>query len=145
MSELSFDEAVQHVTQHRGAAYAFVPDGEPPTGGQLYVLAYNDMIEDDPEEWPYSLWYSGGRFYSSSGEEDCNGPDDIPEEVRSLTFHVAAPTFERLHLDYELQVPLKTLQGIPLDQARNDDRLFAGYDDFQGMPLDKLRDDSGEG
>ena len=121
MPDMSFDEAVQHITEHRSAAYAFVPNGEPPKGGQLYVLAYNDMIEDDPDEWPYILWYSGGGFHSSSGEEDNYGPDNIPEEARLLTFQAAASTFDPVqHMDYELQITLKLLQGASLAEARDD-------------------------
>lgn len=129
MADMSFDEAVQHVAQHHGAAYAFVPDGEPPKGGQLYVLAYNDLIENDPDEWPYMLWYAGGEFFDSSGEENCYGPDDIPGEARSLRFTPAAPTFDPVqHMDYELQITLKLLQGASLAEARDDsDELLAGY------------------
>ena len=93
MPDLSFDEAVQHATHHHGAAYAFVPEGEPPRGGKLYVLAYNDMIERDPDEWPYILWYSVGLFGSSSGEEGSYGPDSIPDGARSLMFTIA-PSFD---------------------------------------------------
>jgi hypothetical protein len=127
MPDLSFDEAVQHATQHHGAAYAFVPKGEPPRGGELYMLAYNDMIEDDPDEWPYILWYSAGLFGSSSGEEGSYGPDSIPDEVRSLMF-TTAPLFDPSFLDYELQITLKLLQGASLAEARDDsDELRAGY------------------
>lgn len=128
MPNLSFDEAVQHVTQHQGAAYAFVPDGKPVIGGQLYVLAYNDLQADDPDEWPYMLWYSAGDFGSSLGLEESYGPDDIPEEARSLNFELAALSFELTHMDYELQITLKLLQGASLAEARDDsDELLAGY------------------
>lgn len=120
MPDLSFDEAVQHATQNRGAAYAFVPDGEPPKGGKLYVLAYNNLIEDDPDEWPYILWYTAGGFFDSSGEGDSYGPDDIPDEARSLVFTPAPPTFDTTYMDMELQVPLKLLQGASLTEALDD-------------------------
>lgn len=127
MPDLSFDEAVQHATHHHGAAYAFVPEGEPPRGGKLYVLAYNDMIERDPDEWPYILWYSAGLFGSSSSEAESYGPDSIPDEVRSLIFTIA-PSFDPSFLDYELQITLKLLQGASLAEARDDsDELRAGY------------------
>src|SRR6266498_1640706 len=127
MPDLSFDAAVDYVLQHQAAAYAFVPEGEPARGGRLYVLAYNDMIERDPDEWPYMLWYSAGLFGSSSGEEGSYGPDSIPDEVRSLMFTIA-PSFDPSFMDYELQITLKLLQGASLAEARDDsDELLAGY------------------
>lgn len=127
MSDLSFDEAVQHVTQHHDAVYTFLPEGEPPKGGQLYVLAANTMSEDDPDEWPYILWYSAGLFGSSNSEEDSYGPGSIPDEARSLRF-TSAPSFDPSYLDYELQITLKLLQGASLTEALDDsDELRAGH------------------
>jgi hypothetical protein len=111
-----------YVLQHRAAAYAFVPRGEPPVGGDLYVLTYNARYAGDPDnEYLYEIWYAGGRFHSSSGEEDYYTPDDLPDEVRSLTFTPSAPSFDHVHhMDYELQIVLRLLEGASLEDARRD-------------------------
>src|SRR5688500_18046904 len=73
MPDLSFDVAVGYVLRRRAATCAFVPCGEPPVDGDLYVLTYNTRYVGDPDnEYLYEIWYAGGRFHSSSVEEDDN-------------------------------------------------------------------------
>lgn len=121
MEMLRFDEAVRLATEERGAAYAFVPTqrGGKTVGGSIYVVAYFDLHEDDPEEPEWVVYYSGGLFRSSSGEEETYLPEEVPEEAKALQYTLVRD-FNPGWMDYELQIALKLLQGDTLADARAD-------------------------
>src|SRR5690349_15657596 len=88
MAAFLYDVAVNLVVEQKAAAYAFVPTtrGNQVVGGEIFVLAYNEVHEDDPEEPPYLIHYTGGLFNSSSGEEETYCPEDVPADALSLSY-----------------------------------------------------------
>ena len=115
---MDFDSAVRYVTEHKGATYAFKPEERAGkvVGGEIYILVYCEEYETDPEDYyEYDIYFFGGLFHSSSGEEDTLAPEDLPDEAKQLTYHPT--TFNPDCLGYEIQIVLKVLEGMPLAQA----------------------------
>ena len=124
MNTLTFSEAVVYVLEHRQepyAAWGFAPQqrGGKVVGGDIYVVAYSADTEGDEEDPPYLVHLSGGLFNSSSGEEESYGPEDVPTEAKGLCY-TPISNFDAGNLDYETQVALKLLQGVPKEDALAD-------------------------
>lgn len=118
METLSYKHAVQYIRKEHAAVFAFVPEkqGSQVIGGEIYILAWNQDVERDPEDAAeYYLYFLGGRFGSSSGEEETYWPEDIPDEAKQLTYRHA--TFRPDYLEYEVQIVLKLLEGQPLHEV----------------------------
>lgn len=59
--EMAFDEAVTYIKSSKGNAFAFVPQyrNNQISGGQIWVLEYNEEYERDPEDnYEYHLYPS---------------------------------------------------------------------------------------
>ncbi len=122
--QLSYPDAVNYVLIHHAAVYTFIPimKGSTTIGGSIYILHY----EDDPEDFPdhYGITYAGGLFHSSSAEEGSLSPEEVPQEARNAHYTPVAPHFQLHHTDYELQIILKILQGVSVQEALEDHQGF---------------------
>jgi len=119
---MNFQQAVNYVMQSKMAAFAFLPKKQEEIikGCELFILTYCDMHEEEPDEYPeYNLQYLGGYYYDSSIEEGSYWPEEIPDEAKSLSYF---KTFEKsIDPGNEIQITLKQLNGIPLEEARFDE------------------------
>lgn len=117
---MTYGEAVAYVLRDKAAAYTFIPKESSGkiVGGSIYVLEYDEGHETDPDEWyEYNVFYSGGLFRSSSGEEETYGPEDAPDEAVRATYLPA----DRAALDAIssiLEMFLLRLRGMSWEEAR---------------------------
>jgi hypothetical protein len=116
--EMDFQTAVQYVKAEQAYAYAFVPitRNRREVGGTIYLVCYYEPTGDPDDDWEYSLEYSSGLYRDSSGEEGIYGPDDIPEEAKSLQYR-PAPSEAPSWMDYETQILKALLEGRPFDEV----------------------------
>lgn len=118
----NYADAVGYVCREKAAAYAFVPETRSTVvvGGDVYVIAYNENHNDDPDEYPeYNVYFTSGLFHSTSGEEETYLPEDVPGAAQELTY---TPTsFDISYIDYELQIVLKILEGKTLQEALDEE------------------------
>lgn len=118
----NYIDAVNYVCREKSAAYAFIPTGRGTAivGGAIYIIAYNEFHNIDPNEYPkYNVYYMGGLFHSSSGEEETYLPEDVPEAAQQVTYK---PTkFDTGYIDYEIQIALKLLEGKTLEEALSEE------------------------
>jgi|GEM_PF-3475841 len=118
---MNFDEAVDYVVKEKAIAYSYQPEkrGNKIIGCEMYILSYNHAFQEHPEdEDEFNIKYTGGAFYSSSGEEGFYGIDDVPNEAKKLSYIPAKGT--KFDTDNEIQVTLKQLNGVPEGEAFSD-------------------------
>lgn len=117
---MTYDEAVAYVREQKANVYAHIT--RPGSGRRtsewidIYLIAYNEGHEDDPDAYEFNIHYAGGIADSSSGEEEIYGPDDAPDEARQLRYTVTASGPDAL--DYEVQIALRELKrGEPVTKV----------------------------
>ena len=116
---MTYEEATAYVVREKDAAYAFLPTirSGKIAGGQAYLIVYDENYETDPDEWyEYNIHYNGGLFRSSSGEGDIFGPDDVPEEARTMIY-LPADSDAVDSADAMLELFLLRLKGFSLEEA----------------------------
>ena len=121
MNEMTYEEAVAFVMHEKGAAYTFIPEmrGAKVVGGGVYLIVYDENYEAAPEEYfEFNVYYSGGLFQSSSGEEETYAPDDVPEDARSARYIATDPGAVDA-LDSVLEMLLLCLEGFSFEEAQD--------------------------
>ena len=125
---LSFPQAVQRVTQGKGAAFAFCPytneaagrANGPFTGASIYVLIYcrehGSRASAHPEYW---MHYIGGRYGNATPPRERYRPEQVPREAKQATYRLLPELNETL-LRGELQAVHRVLQ-ILADACERDE------------------------
>lgn len=120
MALMTYDEAVAYVREKKANVYAHT--SHPGSGRRsseridIYVIAYNDGHEDDPDEYEFNIHYLGGIAGSSSGEEEMYGPDDAPDEARQLRYTETSAGADALDSDVQIAL-LELKRGEPVSKV----------------------------
>lgn len=116
---MTFDDAVAYVIREKSIAYSFIPlqKAKRIVGGSIYVIECNEDNETDPQEYgEFSVFYSGGLFRSSSGEEETYMPEEVPEEALS-SHYLPADTAALDAKESILEMFLLRLRGMSRAEA----------------------------
>jgi hypothetical protein len=115
---LSFDEAVRHVIQRRGAAFAVTPvfedDQEAAAGARVFLLAPQGGDS-------YVVHFIAGPFFSAAyAANEKLAPAEVPDRIRELRF---LPTrFEDDWLSDQVQLLIqKLMQASGVEMSRMPD------------------------
>jgi hypothetical protein len=120
MALMTYDEAVAYVREKKGNVYAHVT--RPGSGRRsseridIYLIAYNEGHEDDPDEYEFNIHYAGGIAGSSSGEEEVYSPNDAPEEARQLRYTETSAGPDALDSDVQIAL-LELKRGEPVTKV----------------------------
>lgn len=113
MTSMTYDEAVAYVRENKANVYAHTT--RPVRRSEqidIYLIAYNQYHEGDPDEYEYNIHYTGGLAGSSSGEEEVYGPENVPDEARQLRYTVTTAGPDALDSDVQIAL-LELKRGEP--------------------------------
>lgn len=85
---------------------------------------YEVFLDSDDLDW-ISVAFEGGFLFSSESEEDCYSVDEVPDQVRTLTYkHVSeVPGIRGFAAEYALKLVFPSLpdpEGIFTDDDKSD-------------------------
>jgi hypothetical protein len=120
----SYDETIAHIREHKGTAFAFLPQKRDPAaaagpglevvGGEVFIIVYCDEHEDDPAKYPaYYVYSVSGLFSSTRGDEKIYWPANVPSAAKQATYRLTL--FELGHLSSEMEFILEELEKYAED------------------------------
>jgi hypothetical protein len=94
MPELGFQDAVERVARHGGAAFAFRPIADekdarapaPSAGGNLFVIARCPTREPHRGQPQICIYYVGGRYGTTSLARETYALEAAPREAREASY-----------------------------------------------------------
>jgi hypothetical protein len=122
----TYEQAVQKAIQTRKLFYglSYRKNSDVVIGADIYVIDPNEEYcnvadtesehPDDIDDNEFYVNYVGG-LYGEEPETDFLSPDWVPKEVNMLVFWETDIPYNCL--DYELEIVIDTLKGMPLEDA----------------------------
>jgi hypothetical protein len=116
---MTYEEAIDSVTQNPNETFIGIMFNEKDNYFGAYTIS---VLEDDPSE--VNIQFEGSYLFSTDGEEDFYGIDDVPKEIESLYFKNSKnlPYISGLMSAYALYELFPTLPN-PDDIGSKQDKL----------------------